>query len=233
MSGNDRTIWVAQLGQGDESFLLRQTAYLNHLGSVYAQGWRAQAYSEDCERRGERPTTIPAVYRDLHLYHVRRSRTLNESVALQDQDLREGDVFVLTKLPDEVVIALVKNHGVPDVVDPKKHPYGNRLSMADLSARASGTPPINSPWITGSFYLIAVCVVMAFLGVLSNKVPALALPLVLIAGPLIVIVVGILQLRNDERLKDSTFKELLLAVIKSLPLLRGRGKARHEEDDAT
>ena len=77
----------------------------------------------------------------------------------------------------------------------------------------------NNPWLSGSFYLIAVIVILSGLGVLSNTVVWYLFPIVLIAGILIVGLVGILQLRNDDRMSDKSFASLLKETYRRLPLL--------------
>jgi hypothetical protein len=81
---------------------------------------------------------------------------------------------------------------------------------------------VNNPWIAGSFYLsVAVLVIFAF-AVLSNVVSAWVLPPVLSAAILLVVTVGILQLRNDDRMEGDTFRELVLDVLHSLPVIGRR-----------
>ncbi|MEQ6118670.1 hypothetical protein [Reichenbachiella sp. MALMAid0571] len=77
----------------------------------------------------------------------------------------------------------------------------------------------NNPWLSGSFYLIATIVVISGLGVLSNTVEWYLFPIVLIGGILIVGIVGVLQLKNDERISDKSFVSLIKETYKRLPLL--------------
>jgi internalin A len=76
-----------------------------------------------------------------------------------------------------------------------------------------------SAWANGSFYLFTFAVVIAGLGVLSNTVSMYVLPIILIAGILFVPMIGVLQLRQDERLSEKPFMELLKLVIGQLPLI--------------
>ena len=91
---------------------------------------------------------------------------------------------------------------------------------APLSAVRTGAQ--RNPWISGSFYLLSAVAIVVVLAVLSRSVNPVALPVVLIAGLLLFVVVGAMQLRNDEALKDETFVTLMLETLKRLPLLRGR-----------
>jgi hypothetical protein len=77
----------------------------------------------------------------------------------------------------------------------------------------------NNPWLSGSFYLTAAILVIITLGVLSNTVDWYLLPIVLIAGILIIGLIGVLQLRNDDRISDKSFSSLIKETYRRLPLL--------------
>jgi internalin A len=89
--------------------------------------------------------------------------------------------------------------------------------------------PKNNAWSNGSFCLIAFVVVIATIGTLARLIPILALPLVLIGAVILLPIVGALQLRNDDRLKEKTFIELMGLFARQLPLLRGSERPNHEE----
>lgn len=77
----------------------------------------------------------------------------------------------------------------------------------------------NNPWPSGSFYVIAAILIISTLGVLSNTVDWYLLPIILIAGILIIGIVGVLQLRNDDRISDKSFTSLIKETYRRLPLL--------------
>lgn len=78
----------------------------------------------------------------------------------------------------------------------------------------------SNPWVSGSFYLTVAVVALVLLGVLANTVPLWALPAIIVAGVLLVCVVGGLQLRNDGRLSESNFLKLMGLTFRGLPLVR-------------
>lgn len=90
--------------------------------------------------------------------------------------------------------------------------------------QGGGAP--RSPWASGSFYLFAFAVVIAGLGVLARSVPPLVLPALLVAGAVFVPMIGALQLKNDDKLKDKPFLELMKLTVGQLPLIRNLGKAK-------
>ena len=97
-----------------------------------------------------------------------------------------------------------------------------------MAGKLKDTAKTRSAWASGSFYLFAFVVVVVALGVLARSVPAYVLPIVLIAGVLFVPLIGALQLRNDERLAQKPFLELMKLVIGQLPLIRRMSKQEKE-----
>jgi len=108
----------------------------------------------------------------------------------------------------------------------------NKKDKTQLELGNSMSPSKNNPWTAGSFYLLAFVVIVATVAaivvVLSKYgiswATLAALPVVVITGLLGVGIVGGLQLRNDERLADRRFVELMIESYKRLPLLRGGAK---------
>jgi hypothetical protein len=78
----------------------------------------------------------------------------------------------------------------------------------------------NNPWISGSFYVFVSIVAIAGLAVLSNNVSWVALPIIIIGGILLIGIIGALQLKNDDKLKDDSFVKLIIETYKRLPLLK-------------
>ncbi|MCV2487624.1 hypothetical protein OD917_22000 [Flavobacterium sp. SH_e] len=78
----------------------------------------------------------------------------------------------------------------------------------------------NNPWISGSFYLFLALMILITIATISNFVPWVILPIVLIGGVLIIGIIGAMQLRNDSKLKEENFMSLMGMTYKSLPLLK-------------
>ena len=81
-------------------------------------------------------------------------------------------------------------------------------------------PEKNNPWTAGSFYLLAYVIILIGLIFLVKYVPWWAVPPALIALILLLIVIGALQLKNDNQLKDKSFVDLMKLVMKRLFLLK-------------
>jgi len=81
----------------------------------------------------------------------------------------------------------------------------------------------SNPWGSGSFYLVAVVLILTVLAVIAKWVSWYALPGVIVGGTLLVGIVGAFQLRNDDKLKEENFVRIMIEVYKRLFLLRPGG----------
>jgi len=90
-----------------------------------------------------------------------------------------------------------------------------------------------SAWANGSFYIFLFLVVFITIAVIAGSLPIYVLPLVLISGIIIVPLIGALQLRQDDRLSDKSFIELVKITMGQLPLIKGskENKSIGEIDD--
>ena len=79
-------------------------------------------------------------------------------------------------------------------------------------------PP--SPWASGSFYLVVFVIVIAALSVVGRILPIIALPIVFIAGIIALSVIGAFQMRQDSKLSEKSFLELMALSFKYLPWIR-------------
>jgi Leucine-rich repeat (LRR) protein len=100
---------------------------------------------------------------------------------------------------------------------------------SNVMRESDETKKIRSAWANGSFYLFTFAVVIAGLGVLARTVPPYALGGILIAAIIFVPVIGALQLRQDDRLSEKSFLDLMKMVIGQLPLI---GKLFGEKNPA-
>lgn len=77
----------------------------------------------------------------------------------------------------------------------------------------------HSPWISGSFYLFTAITVLVAIAVIGKMLPGYTLLFVIIVGVPVIAIIGALQLRNDNRLKDKSFIKLIMEVFKYIPHL--------------
>lgn len=82
----------------------------------------------------------------------------------------------------------------------------------------------NNPWISGTFYLFLALMVIAALGVLSQSVHWMLFPMIIIGGILLIGLIGILQLKNDDKIMDKSFVSLIKETYKRLPLIGNNNK---------
>jgi hypothetical protein len=80
--------------------------------------------------------------------------------------------------------------------------------------------------VSGSFYLVALVALLSIVLVAGAVLPIWIIPLAIIGGLLGVSAIGALQLRQDEKLSEKGFVELMRMTLAKLPLLmrsRDRG----------
>jgi len=78
---------------------------------------------------------------------------------------------------------------------------------------------VHSAWANGLFYLFTFVIVIGLVSWLAGKLGLAQLAVVILAGILVVPLVGAFQLRMDKRLSDKTFSELVKLVFRQLPLI--------------
>ncbi len=80
-----------------------------------------------------------------------------------------------------------------------------------------------SPWRSGSFYVVAIVVLVVLFLAVAKVVSGWLVPIVAVAAIIALTVVGAMQLRHDNRLADKSFVSLVGVALRQLPLLRSRG----------
>jgi hypothetical protein len=92
---------------------------------------------------------------------------------------------------------------------------------------------VKSAWANGSFYLFVFVVVIAGIGFLGKQLSFPVFCVVVIGGILFVPIIGALQLRQDDRLQEENFLELMKLTIGQLPLIGNiLGKVLNPSDNS-
>jgi hypothetical protein len=81
---------------------------------------------------------------------------------------------------------------------------------------------MRSPWVSGSFYLVAILAILSVLLAAGAILPWWVVPLVVVGGVVGVALVGALQLRQDARLSQESFLRLMSVALSHLPPLTKR-----------
>ncbi|OQP64994.1 hypothetical protein [Niastella populi] len=100
----------------------------------------------------------------------------------------------------------------------------NNGIIQNISVMNSNMSNKNNPWVSGTFYLFVAIFIFGGLACCANFVSWAVMPIVIIGGILIIGVIGGLQLRNDDKLKEEGFLKLMGETYKRLPLLRRGNK---------
>lgn len=94
-----------------------------------------------------------------------------------------------------------------------------REARRETDARARAAARLASPWHSGSFYLVTAVVFIGVLVLAAVVLPLWTLPLICIAAVVFVTIVGALQLKQDERLSERSFLDLMRLALNQLKLV--------------
>jgi hypothetical protein len=91
-------------------------------------------------------------------------------------------------------------------------------------------PVIRSAWANGSFYVFVFAVVFAGLAIAARTVPLYTLTVVLIASGILMLIIGGLQLRQDDRISEKSFIKLMKMAIAQWPLIGKLARQSKQEE---
>lgn len=76
-----------------------------------------------------------------------------------------------------------------------------------------------SPWLSGSFYLVLFIVVISSLAIIGKILPPYYLPIVITGAILLLAVISAFQMSNDGKLEDKDLKDIIGLSVKGIPNL--------------
>lgn len=78
----------------------------------------------------------------------------------------------------------------------------------------------NTPWISGSFYLAAMVILVVLFLIVAKSVSLSVLPIVIVGSLISVSLIGAFQLRQDNSLSEKNFLSLMFLTFRQLPFIR-------------
>lgn len=114
----------------------------------------------------------------------------------------------------------------------------NRIDIQQMGIRLkdykdnyiTNAPMNNNPWKSGSYYLVVFVTVLMVLGILATQVPGWMVIPVIFLSTIIILILNISQLRNDNRLSEQSYVELIKVSFKTLPMVRSLFKKNKTSD---
>lgn len=107
-------------------------------------------------------------------------------------------------------------------------PHQSEIKQGDTTVNeppetSSPEPKVTLPsaFRNGMFYLLVFEVVFFLIAIAAGYLPLPSLIVAVIATLLAFVLIGVFQLRSDDRLSEKTFGELVTLVIEQLPVLGG------------
>ncbi|MEA5486697.1 COR domain-containing protein [Pseudanabaena sp. CCNP1317] len=116
--------------------------------------------------------------------------------------------------------ALKDGFKIPPIIINNNFSPTNTNHMETPPQTPNQSPKIKSAWANGSFYLFLFVVVILSIGYLAGNLPIQNLIAVIIAGIIFIPLIGTLQLRQDDRLSEKNFMDLIKLVIAQLPMVK-------------
>ena len=83
-------------------------------------------------------------------------------------------------------------------------------------------------WISGSFYLFALILLLLVFLVVANTVNFVVLPIAIVSGLLAVTIVGAFQLRREKNLSEKEFVKLMELTFNRFPFIWKKGRPDSE-----
>jgi hypothetical protein len=97
-------------------------------------------------------------------------------------------------------------------------------SLVETTSRRRNTSYQKNPWISGSFYLAAMVVLVTLFLIVAKSLSISVLPIVIVGSLISVSIVGAFQLRHDKSLSEKNFLSLMLLTFKQIPFMRRQNK---------
>jgi hypothetical protein len=101
-------------------------------------------------------------------------------------------------------------------------------SLMEKLGQSTASNIVRSPWVSGSFYLATIVILISLFLVVARMVNFVVLPIVIVGGLLAVSLIGAFQLRQDKNLSETNFITLMALTFKQLPFIRRQEKTNNE-----
>ena len=134
---------------------------------------------------------------------------------------------IFTTSPDGTSALSVSGHSPTDVSTVLKNALPTPAPPPLAVARRE-EHRLSSPYFSGFFYLLVAVVFMVAVTVMARAVSPWAFPVALGGALLLLMVVGALQMRQDDKLSERGFLKLMGDVLGRLPSVLRPSKAEHE-----
>jgi len=149
MPQNIPVIWVANSPFLDKCQFLRTEVgfLLDHPAAGLVNAFRYSLWISGCKQSKNDPTCgLPDSYQDVRFYHVRKKRSLDELIPLCEQDVANGDVFVLVRRDDTIydpITMVQQTQQFPEKIADDIPAHITSLTMEELERRRK-SPMLNT-----------------------------------------------------------------------------------------
>ena len=105
----------------------------------------------------------------------------------------------------------------------------NKISNVNIGSNkndSSQQSPKNNPWKSGSFYIIVSILILLVIAIIASQFEISILLIICIASLFLILLIALLQLKNDDKITDKTFLNLCKELLKKITLINTTFKAK-------
>ena len=98
----------------------------------------------------------------------------------------------------------------------------NKISNVNIGSNkndSSQQSPKNNPWNSGSFYIIVSILILLVIAIIASQFEISILLIICIASLFLILLIALLQLKNDDKITDKTFLNLCKELLKKITLI--------------
>ena len=77
----------------------------------------------------------------------------------------------------------------------------------------------SNPWKSGSFYIIVSILILLVIAIIASQFEISILLIICIASLFLILLIALLQLKNDDKITDKTFLNLCKELLKKITLI--------------
>jgi hypothetical protein len=149
---------------------------------------------------------------------LRKYHAHNVSWVICDNSIQRVPVArLLTGVTSDAEIDSTKTGGGLNIYVQQQQYYEE--SGGRIAVKADPIDKPSNPWLAGGFYLLAFVVSISAVAAIASFVSYWILPIVVVTGTLALVIIGALQLKQDKRLSDARFIDLMTLALAQLPLV--------------
>ncbi|MGD9994054.1 MAG: hypothetical protein AB7S69_12220 [Salinivirgaceae bacterium] len=199
---------------------------IKHHEKIDISNWRI-LFSEQYTRRYGITSSFLQIIPNLAKYFIEFTidSSLSELNKTVDNSLLELNELILQlKEIKNKILLCSGTKGKIELLSPKNNDQKNNIYIMQTK---------NNPWQSGSFYLLSALLLLFILAYFTSVLAYYMIPIIIIGGIILITIIGALQLKNDDKLKEKNFLKLMSISLKKLRLIKIKRNKIDSDDETT